>query len=170
MIRPEQRWHGAETMTCSTQRHNLYKPSNSPRPWLGPRLAQWPPKWTHYSPLLSSYTITVTCPELLFLYYLFPGGASRKGCACQCRRHRRRKRRGFDPWVRKIHWRRKWQPTPVFLPEKFHGQSILEGYSPRRRKESDGTKPAHTLPLHRQETLGRQACNLLASFTMFWMW
>ena len=92
MIRPEQRWHGAETMTCSTQRHNLYKPSNSPCPWLGPRLAQWPPKWTHYSPLLSSYTITVTCPELLFLYYLFPGGASRKGCACQCRRHRRRKR------------------------------------------------------------------------------
>jgi len=33
--------------------------------------------------------------------------------ACQCRRHRRC---GFDPWVGKIPWRRKWQPTPVFLP------------------------------------------------------
>ena len=29
---------------------------------------------------------------------------------------------GFNPWVRKILWRRKWQPTPVFLPGEFHGQ------------------------------------------------
>ena len=36
----------------------------------------------------------------------------------------------FDPWVRKIPWRRKWQPTPVFLPGKSHGQRSLEGYSP----------------------------------------
>jgi len=35
----------------------------------------------------------------------------------------------FDPWVGKIPWRREWQHTPVFLPEKFHGQS-LAGYSP----------------------------------------
>ena len=33
------------------------------------------------------------------------------------------------PWVRKIPWRRKWQPTPVFLPGKFHGQRNLAGYS-----------------------------------------
>ena len=38
----------------------------------------------------------------------------------QCRRC------GFNPWVRKIPWWRKWQPTPVFLPEKFHGQRSLE--------------------------------------------
>ena len=38
---------------------------------------------------------------------------------CQCRRIRRH---GFDPWVRKTPWRRKWQPTPVFLPGKLHGQ------------------------------------------------
>ena len=37
----------------------------------------------------------------------------------QCRRH---KRRGFNPWVRKIPWSRKWQPTPVLLTGKFHGQ------------------------------------------------
>jgi len=47
--------------------------------------------------------------------------------ACQCRRHNRR---GFSPWVRKIPWRRAWQPTPVFLPREAHGQRSLVGYSP----------------------------------------
>ena len=41
----------------------------------------------------------------------FPGGSDSKDSACQCRRH------GFDPWVGKILWRRKWQNTLVFLPE-----------------------------------------------------
>ena len=45
----------------------------------------------------------------------------------QCRRYRRR---GFDPWVGKIPWRRKWLPTAVFLPGEFHGQRSLEGYHP----------------------------------------
>ena len=36
----------------------------------------------------------------------------------------------LDPRVRKIAWRRKWQPTPAFLPGKFHGQRSLAGYSP----------------------------------------
>ena len=40
-------------------------------------------------------------------------------------------------WVGKIFWRRKWQPTPVFLPEKSHEQRSLVGYSPKGRKESD---------------------------------
>ena len=53
---------------------------------------------------------------------------------CQCRRH---KSRGFDHWVGKIPWRGKWQPAPVFLPGKFHGQRSLAGYNPRSRKESD---------------------------------
>ena len=40
-------------------------------------------------------------------------------------------RRGrFDPWVRKIPWRRAWRPTPVFLPGEFHGQRSLVGYNP----------------------------------------
>ena len=33
----------------------------------------------------------------------------------------------FDPWVRKIPYRRKWPPTPVFLPGEFHGQRNLAG-------------------------------------------
>ena len=46
---------------------------------------------------------------------------------------------GFHPWVRKIPWRRKWQPTPVFLPGKFQGHRSLAGYSPRGCKELDTT-------------------------------
>ena len=49
----------------------------------------------------------------------------------------------FDPWVGKIPWRRKWQPTPVLLPGKFHGLRSLVGYSPWGRKESDTTEQLH---------------------------
>ena len=58
----------------------------------------------------------------------------------QCRRHRKHR---LDPWVRKILWRRKWQTTPVFLPEKSHGERSLVGYSPWGRKELDMTKHEH---------------------------
>ena len=44
---------------------------------------------------------------------------------------------GKDIWVRKIPWRRKQQPTPVFLPGHFHGERSLLGYSPWGSKESD---------------------------------
>ena len=47
-----------------------------------------------------------------------------KEFACSCRRC------GFDPWLGKIPWKRKWQPTPVFLPGKSHGHRSLVGYSP----------------------------------------
>ena len=52
---------------------------------------------------------------------------SRKESASHCRQH---KRREFHPWVRKICWSRKWQPTVVLLPGKFHGQSSWAGYCP----------------------------------------
>ena len=48
---------------------------------------------------------------------------SGKESACQCRRL------GFDPWVGKSRWRRKWQPTPMFLPGESHGQKSLVSYS-----------------------------------------
>ena len=54
-------------------------------------------------------------------------------------------RPGFDPWVGKIPWRRKWHPTPVPLPRKFHGWRSLVGYSPWGRKESDRTERLHSL-------------------------
>ena len=52
-------------------------------------------------------------------------------------------RPGFHPQVGKIPWRRKWQPTPVLLPGKSHGQRSLVGYSPWGRKESDRTDRLH---------------------------
>ena len=54
-----------------------------------------------------------------------------KESTAQCRRCQ------INPWVRKIPWSRKWQPTPVFLPGNFHGQRNLVGYSPWGHKESD---------------------------------
>ena len=54
----------------------------------------------------------------------------------------------FDPWFRKIPWRRAWHLTPVFLPGEPHGQRSLVGYGPYRRKESDtteATEHAHTV-------------------------
>ena len=64
----------------------------------------------------------------------FPGGTSNKESTFQCRRC---KRQGFDPWVGEITWKKKWQPTPVFLPEKSHGQRNLVDYSPWGHKEFD---------------------------------
>ena len=63
--------------------------------------------------------------------------APRVECAYQCRRHRSR---GFNLWIRKIPWKRKWQPSLVFLPGKFHGQRSLAVYSPWGHKESDTTE------------------------------
>ena len=63
-----------------------------------------------------------------------PRWLSGKEFTYQCRRHRSR---GFSPWVGKIPWRRKWKPTPVFLPGKCHGQRSLAGYSPWGHKDSD---------------------------------
>ena len=68
----------------------------------------------------------------------FPGGLEGKSVCLQCRRP------GFDPWVRKIPWRWKGQPTPVLLPGKFHGWRSLAGYSPWDHKESDMTERPHT--------------------------
>ena len=50
----------------------------------------------------------------------------------------------FDPWVRKIPQRRKWLPTPVFLPGIFHGQRSLVGYSPLGRRDLDTAEQLST--------------------------
>ena len=47
--------------------------------------------------------------------------------------------------VYRFSWRRKWQPTPVLLPGKLHGQRSLVGYSPWGRKESDTTERLYSL-------------------------
>ena len=71
----------------------------------------------------------------------------------QCRRPR------FDPWFGKIPWRREWLPSSVILPEEFHGQRCLAGYSPWSHKEMDMTE---RLTLFRSPTRnrGRAACRV----------
>ena len=71
----------------------------------------------------------------------FPGGSVDKEPACQCRRCRKH---GINPWVRKIPWRRKWQPTPVFFPGKSHGQRSLVGCSPHGVVKSQTQLSEHT--------------------------
>ena len=76
-----------------------------------------------------------------------PWWLSGKESTCQCRTRR------FNPWVRKIPWRRKWQPTLVCLPGKSHGQRSLVGYSPWGLKESDTTQWLNNNNRHDQSTL-----------------
>ena len=69
--------------------------------------------------------------SLLFFFCLlisFAGGSDGKSVCLQCGRPR------FHPWVRKIPWRSKWQPTPVLLPEKLHG---LSPEKPGRRQSME---------------------------------
>ena len=64
----------------------------------------------------------------------FPSSTSVKEHTCQCRRHKSHR---LNSWVGKIPWRRKWQPTPIFLSGESHGQRSLVVYSPWGHKESD---------------------------------
>ena len=114
-------------------------------------------QWVYlsFSPLpFTSLLFTAICKASSDSHYSYiqvlvksglPTWQSGKESACQCRR---RKRRVFDPWVGKIPWRKKWQPTPVFLPEEPHGQRQLVGYSPCGCKEMDvlehSTNHTHT--------------------------
>ena len=77
--------------------------------------------------------------------YTFKGSyLSDKEFTCQCRRHRRRCE--LDPRVKKIPWRRKWQPNPVFLPGKSHRQRSQAGYSPWGRKAPVFPPSSHCSP------------------------
>ena len=75
--------------------------------------------------------------SILGLILGFLGGASGKELVCQ---YRRFKRYRFNPWVGKMRWSRKWQPTLVFLPGESSGQRSLAGYSLWGHKELDMTE------------------------------
>ena len=63
----------------------------------------------------------------------------------------------FHPWVGKILWRRKQQPTPVFWPREFHGQRSLAGYSPQGCKELDmAERLSLSLDLHPRGASGQE--------------
>jgi len=92
--------------------------------------------------------------SVVFSQVGLPRWLSGKESACQCKRLR------FDPWIRKMPWRRKWQPTPVFLAGKSHGQRTLVGYSP------PGCKRAG------HDWVTEHACthSVLRSVTFTWSW
>ena len=81
--------------------------------------------------------ITNTCFNISVNQMGFPGGASGKVAACQCRRHKRCR---FNPWAGKIPWKRAWQPSRIFFFGEPHGQRSLVGYSPQGHKELDNTE------------------------------
>ena len=60
--------------------------------------------------------------DVLYINRWVSQGLCGKEFTCQYRRYRRQ---GFNPWVRKIPWERKWQPIPILLPRKPHGQRSL---------------------------------------------
>ena len=99
-------------------------------------------KWSR-SVVSDSYGLQ---PTRLLRPWDFPG--KNTGVSCQCLRWQCRRSR-FNFWFGKIPQRRKWQPTPVFLPGEFHGQRSLAGYRPWGCKESDTNKwPTHMIFLN----------------------
>ena len=78
---------------------------------------------------------------------------------------------GFNPWVAKIPWRRKWPPTPVFLPGESHGQRSVVGYSPWVHRESDATEqlsmPAYT-SINNKDTKVMDVPVMRAGKRLFW--
>ena len=77
-------------------------------------------------------------------------------------------RPGFSCWVGKILWRRKWQPTPIFLPGKFHGQRRLASYSTWGSKESDMTKWLTHTHIHTQCSISHKKERKML-FAVTWM-
>ena len=112
----------------------------------GYRFDPWSWKIPHAMEQLSLFA-TTTKPECLVSKLThaekrLPEWCSGKESACQCKRRRRCE---FNPWVGKIPWSRKWQPTPVFLPGKFHAQRRLAGCRPWGRREPDTAEQTHSM-------------------------
>ena len=87
----------------------------------------------------------------------FPRWLSCKEFTCQHWRH------GFNPWARKIPWRREWQPTPVFLPGKSYGQRSMVGYNPSGRE-----RVRHDQVITQQEVFRPMSYSILAFITMIY--
>ena len=88
---------------------------------------------TLLTPDLQASMVTRNLYSKYYMFWGLPRWLRGKESACQYRRPR------FCPWDGKIPWKRNWQPTPVFLPGKSHGQKSLVGYSPWVTKQSDMT-------------------------------
>ena len=122
-------------------------PGDLPNPGIDPRSpalqADYLPSEPGGKPIYMCVCVCVYIYTYIFIYahgHLM--GLVVKECDCLCRRCRRH---WFDPWIEKIPWKRRWQPTLIFLPGESHGLRSLVGYSPWDCKELDVTEHAHTL-------------------------
>ena len=97
-------------------------------------LLKWKRDWESFDIDISPRASLI---KALCTFTRLPGGSEFKASACVCLQCGRP---GFDSWVRKIPWKRKWQPTAVFLPGESHGQRSEVGCSPQCSKESDTTE------------------------------
>ena len=92
-----------------------------------------------WSPIITGSILCLALCMSPCWWMSFPGGSDDREFTCQCRRL------WFSPWVKKVPWRRKWQPTPVFLPGRSQGQRSLVGYSPQGGKDTTEQLSTHTL-------------------------
>ena len=97
--------------------------------WYLPAEYRWPFNLALPYKLNRSARIRMACFSMLNNYNRkgFPGGSVGKESTCNAGDCLQHSRPGLDPWIRKIPWRRKWQPITVFLPGKSHGQRRLTG-------------------------------------------
>ena len=107
-------------------------------PTLGMRGPGWLPKHTHLPKIICHFLPSpLSCfSVILDVWPVLPGSRWLRGkeSASQCKTLKSWR---FNPWAGKDFWRKKWQPTPLFLPREPHGQRSLVGYSPWGHKESN---------------------------------
>ena len=117
--------------------------------YIAGRNVKWFSHWKMVRWLLKTLNVEILYDSAIILLYTqrrgFPCSAGGKESACQFRTH---KRCWFNSWVRKIPWRRAWQPTPVFLPGESHGQRSLGGSIGLQRVRHDWSDLAciHSYP------------------------
>ena len=120
-----------------------------------------------------SWASTCNTEDLSWILWLgqYPGEGKDYTLQYECLRiclHCRRLR--FDSWVRKIPWRRAWQPIPVFLPGEFHGQRSLAGYRPLGHNKSDVAKATEHVCIHSAYKLNKQGVNIQHWCILFPFW
>ena len=101
---------------------------------LSPRRKPFKNIWTRWFLLSHKLRNSMRLRTVVFVVLLPTCWLRWQRILLQCRRPR------FDPWVRKIPWRREWLPTAVFLPGEFYGWRSLVGCSPWGHKQSDMTE------------------------------
>ena len=135
-------------------------------------------RWLNLLYTLKIYSSSYLLFRQSFIYKAYssdrlPWWFSGKEYTCQCRRC------SSEPWVRKIPWRRKCQPTPVFLAGKSHGQRRLAGYSPRvykrvgrdsvtKQQQQTSDKTRYSVSLHRVQLLYGQI--VFPKLPKMWVW